>query len=111
MAITARGLAKSYGFNGVLSGLDMDVSAGEVLAIFGPNGSGKTTLLRVLATLTRPDSGRVVINGFDFAKDGALVRSTIGVCMHASLLYGDFTGLGELRWYGGMFSRWGDEER
>lgn len=111
MAITARGLAKSYGFNGVLSGLDMDVSAGEVLAIFGPNGSGKTTLLRVLATLTRPDSGRVVINGFDFAKDAALVRSTIGVVMHASLLYGDLTGRENLRFYGRMFNLAGIEKR
>ena len=104
MAITARGLAKSYGFNGVLSGLDMDVSAGEVFTIFGPNGSGKTTLLRVLATLTRPDSGQVAINGFDFAREAALVRSTIGVVMHSSLLYGDLTGRENLRFYGRMFN-------
>ncbi len=104
MAITARGLAKSYGFNGVLSGLDMDVSAGEVFTIFGPNGAGKTTLLRVLSTLTRPDSGRVVINGFDFAREAALVRSTIGVVMHSSLLYGDLTGRENLRFYGRMFN-------
>lgn len=81
----------------------MDVAAGEVFTIFGPNGAGKTTLLRVLATLTRPDAGRIVINGFDFVKEAALARSTVGVVMHSSLLYGDLTGRENLRFYGRMF--------
>ena len=110
-AISVSGLSKSYGFHGVLSGLDMDVAAGEVLTVFGPNGSGKTTLLRVLATLSRPDAGQVVVNGFDIASESALARSTVGVVMHSSLLYGDLTGRENLRFWGRMFGVDGVEGR
>ena len=64
--VTVRGLTKSFALNGhelnVLRGLDLEVRAGEALAIVGASGSGKTTLLRVLAGLEGPDSGEVLID-------------------------------------------------
>lgn len=102
-AIAARGLEKSFGPVGVLRGLDMIVSAGEVFTIFGPNGAGKTTLIRVLATLTRLDGGEMTINGFDPSKHRERLRTTVGVVLHESLLYGDLTGRENLRFYSKMF--------
>ncbi len=98
-----RGLEKSFGHVGVLRDLDMTVRNGEVLTIFGPNGAGKTTLIRILATLARPDAGEITINGVDPAKQAEAVRTTIGVVMHAPLLYGDLTGRENLRFYSKMF--------
>jgi lipoprotein-releasing system ATP-binding protein len=67
--IQARQLVKGYrtaaGYVSVLEGLDLDVAAGEMLAITGASGVGKSTLLHVLGTLDRPDSGTVLVEGED----------------------------------------------
>lgn len=51
----------------VLSGVSIEVSAGESVAVTGPSGSGKTTLLNILGTLDQPDEGSVVLGGSDTA--------------------------------------------
>lgn len=67
--LVVAGLAKSYcrtsdgRRQAVLSGLDLHVHAGEMVAVTGPSGVGKTTLARCLAGLTRPDAGRLLIDG------------------------------------------------
>jgi putative ABC transport system ATP-binding protein len=62
----------------ILGGIDLDVSAGEVVAILGPSGSGKSTLLGLLAGLDRPTEGEIMIDGRALAtldEDGlALLR-------------------------------------
>ncbi|MEQ8848567.1 ABC transporter ATP-binding protein [Botrimarina sp.] len=65
--LTARGVTKTYRKGAVeapvLRGADLEVAAGEMLAVVGQSGSGKSTLLHVLATLDRPDSGEVHYDG------------------------------------------------
>ena len=65
--VTIRDLAKSFALNGqrlqVLRDLNLNIEAGESLAIVGASGSGKTTLLRVLAGLEDADDGEVLISG------------------------------------------------
>ena len=62
-ALAARGIYKSFGRRRVLTGADLDVAPGELVAVVGENGTGKTTLLRILAGDVRPDAGTVVIGG------------------------------------------------
>ncbi|MGH8943331.1 MAG: ATP-binding cassette domain-containing protein, partial [Acidimicrobiia bacterium] len=52
-------LRKSFGDNEVLKGIDLDVTRGEVVVIFGRSGSGKSTLLRCINFLEEPTSGSV----------------------------------------------------
>jgi ABC-2 type transport system ATP-binding protein len=89
-----------------LAGVDLDVPSGTTLGVLGHNGAGKTTLIRVLATLIKPGSGRVAVDGLDVVADADLVRGRIGVTgQYAGLddfltgrenleLIGRLTGLG-----------------
>ena len=61
--LAARGLVKTYGDVHALAGVDIDISAGDVLAVVGPSGSGKTTLLHVLSGILRADGGVVFLDG------------------------------------------------
>ena len=65
----ARGLEMSFGQTHALRGVDLDVAAGEVLAVTGPSGSGKSTLLHVMAGVLVPDAGRVDYHGADTTQD------------------------------------------
>jgi len=56
-------VCKSYGELRVLDDLDLDIAAGEKVAIIGPSGSGKTTILRLLMTLERYESGTIEVGG------------------------------------------------
>lgn len=69
--IRIRGLSKGYRRGGqvipVLLDLDMDVAAGEFVALMGPSGSGKSTLLNLIAGIDKPSSGTIAIGGVDIA--------------------------------------------
>ena len=67
--ISIRGLTKRYGKNTVLDGIDLDIAAGERVAVIGPSGTGKSTLLRCLNYLDRPDGGVIRIG--DLTVDAA----------------------------------------
>ncbi|MDR1779814.1 MAG: ABC transporter ATP-binding protein [Tannerella sp.] len=63
--IRATGITKSFDNLQILKGIDLEVNAGEIVAIVGPSGAGKTTLLQIIGTLDSPDSGKVEIDGVE----------------------------------------------
>ena len=70
------GLTKRYAPDvAALTGVTFDVPAGEFVAVLGPSGAGKTTLFRCLTGLTRPDGGRVRIDGRDIWRGAADLRA------------------------------------
>ncbi len=69
-----------------LAGLDLHAAAGQVTAVLGPNGAGKSTLVRAIATLLRPDAGRLVVAGIDASRRPDQVRKVIGLAgQHAAV--------------------------
>jgi ABC-type multidrug transport system ATPase subunit len=85
-AIAVTAVRKAFGQVTALDGVDLSVTAGTLTALLGPNGAGKTTLVRIIATLSRPDAGRVRVFGFDVTTQGRQVRARIG-------LTGQYAGL------------------
>jgi heme exporter protein A len=102
-AIRVEGVQKAFGRTPVLRGVDLVVPWGLVLTLLGANGSGKTTLIKILATLTRADTGRVVIGGMDTTSRGPGARRLLGVVTHDPLLYDDLTGRENMRFFAKMF--------
>ena len=87
--VSCHGLVHIYRLEGsdvlALSGVDLDVAAGEVVGLLGPSGSGKSTLLNLFAGLLRPSAGRLTIGSHDIARldERGLARmraADVGVC-------------------------------
>jgi ABC-2 type transport system ATP-binding protein len=91
-AIEAHGLVKVYGENRALDGIDLTVRRGQVFGFLGPNGAGKTTTIRILATLTRPDSGTARVLGHDVISERDAIRARVAVTGQFAALDEDLTG-------------------
>jgi lipoprotein-releasing system ATP-binding protein len=96
--IKVENINKSFGQVDVLKDVSLNIAAGEVVSIVGPSGAGKTTLLQIIGTLSRQDSGRVLINGIDLNTIGDKKLSrfrnqNIGFVFQFHNLLGEFTAL------------------
>lgn len=93
LAVVCRRVVHIYRIEGsdvvALSGVDLSISSGEMVALVGPSGSGKSTLISLLAGLMRPSAGRISVGGYDIGKlsDAELNRlrgTEIGVVLQGA---------------------------
>jgi branched-chain amino acid transport system ATP-binding protein len=79
--LEVRNLKVTYGGIEAVKGIDLDVGAGELVALIGANGAGKTTTLKTLAGILRPTAGRILYNGADITARPAfeLVREGLAL--------------------------------
>jgi len=77
--ILAQGLVKTFGQKAVVNGVDLDVSAGEIVGLLGPNGAGKTTTFYMIVGLIPSTAGTVSINGQDVTKLKMHQRARLGL--------------------------------
>ena len=75
------GIRKRFGATVALAGVDLDVRAGEVLALVGENGAGKSTLMKILSGAHRADAGTMQLDGRPYAPGGPLDARRAGVVM------------------------------
>jgi ABC-2 type transport system ATP-binding protein len=94
VAISVRGLRKTYGDNVAVDGIDLDVARGEVFALLGPNGAGKTTTVEILEGYRRRDSGDVSVLGVDPGGPEKAVsawRARIGIVLQGTGEFDELT--------------------
>ena len=98
-AIAANGLSQRFGPRQALRSLNLELEAGERLAVLGDNGAGKTTLLRLLATISRPAAGSLQLFGLDAIRQRSALRPRIGYLAHQPGLYPALTALENLQFF------------
>jgi len=93
--LQVRGLTKTFGGLVATSRVDLDVVAGETLAVIGPNGAGKTTLIAQLAGELTPDAGVIRFAGRDITALAAPARAGLGLARSFQItsVFRDFTAL------------------
>ena len=91
-AISATGLARRFGDNDAVAGVDLEVAQGEIYGFLGPNGAGKSTTVRMLTTLLSPTGGTARVAGFDVRDEPERVRLRIGVALQEAALDPKQTG-------------------
>lgn len=113
----ARREMKAEGFSGseiaALRDVSFECHPGRVFGLLGPNGAGKTTALRVIATMLRPTSGSVKVNGHDVAREPEAVRKQIGFLTGNTGLYDRLTPVEMVRYHADLHGMRSDrfEER
>ena len=75
MKLVGAGICKSWGATHVLRGVDFTCEPGTLTALTGANGAGKTTLIRILATILRPDAGKITLGELDLAAKALKVNA------------------------------------
>jgi ABC-2 type transport system ATP-binding protein len=85
--IVVEDLTKQFDDFVAVSGINLNVAKGQVLALLGPNGAGKTTTVRMLTSILRPTRGRATVAGFDVVNQARQVRASVGVLTEHHGLY------------------------
>ncbi|MGC9163395.1 MAG: ABC transporter ATP-binding protein [Thiomonas sp.] len=102
-AVSFDHVVKRYGRHTAVDGIALEILEGEFFGLLGPNGAGKTTLISMLAGLTRPSSGRVLVHGHDVQQDAAAARRLLGVVPQELVFDPFFTVRQVLRIQSGYF--------
>ena len=111
LLIHLSGVRKAFGGTLVLDEIELEVRAGEAVALLGANGAGKTTLLKILATVWRPSRGTVRVAGYDCAHEADGARRHVGLVAHGSHLSEDLTARENLRFWATLAGGPADRER
>ena len=91
-AVEVKGLNKSYGTKKVLDDVSLYVKPNEIVGFIGPNGAGKSTTMKCLCNLIYPDSGEIIINGYDLFKEREKALESQAALIESPGLYQDMTG-------------------
>jgi ABC-2 type transport system ATP-binding protein len=104
LALQASSLSKSFGTLKAVNGIDFSMRRGEILGLLGPNGSGKSTTMKMILGILKPDTGSIVVEGIDVARDPIGVKRIVGYVPETPQIYDFLTGIEYLDFISDMYS-------
>lgn len=108
--ISVRSISKRYGKRLALEHISFDIGKGEVFGLIGPNGAGKSTFISLLATINKPDSGDILVDGVSILKKPEAYRGRIGYVPQEIALYPMLTAAENLDFWAGIYGVSGPEK-
>lgn len=100
--VVVKNLNKHYGKRHILKDVSFDIFKNEIVGFIGPNGAGKSTTMKCLCNLVIPDSGEIIINGYDLFKERENALRSQASLIEAPGLYRDMTGRKNLQIFAKM---------
>lgn len=109
--IEIENLVKSYGSLTAVDNVSFSIEEGEIYGLLGPNGAGKSTLISIIASLLKPDEGKVLVLGADARKNCKNIKRELGIVPQSIALYKEFTSYENVKLFGELYGLRGKELR
>jgi len=101
--IEVENLTKKFGEFTAVDNISFSIPKGEIFAFLGPNGAGKSTTIKILTTLLKPTSGKVIVNGFNPQKEQNKVRESFGIVFQDQSLDDELTAWENMEFHGVLY--------
>ncbi len=101
--IEVKNLTKKFGDFTAVNDISFTVGRGRIFGFLGPNGAGKTTSIKMLTTLLKPTTGRILLDGQDPAVDQTAVRRTFGIVFQDPSLDDELTARENMEFHGVLY--------
>ncbi|HYA18652.1 MAG TPA: ABC transporter ATP-binding protein [Bryobacteraceae bacterium] len=101
--LEVKAVTKRYGSITAVDGVSFSAGKGETIGLLGPNGAGKTTTVSMVAGITRPDSGEILIEGQAIRRDTDPVKQRIGLVPQDLALYDELPAIENLRFFAALY--------
>lgn len=98
-----RNVTKTFSEKPILKNLNLHVAPGEAVALVGPNGAGKSTAFKCITGLMKPTNGKIIVAGTTVKKNSVHLKRKVGYLGHESFLYGAFSPVENLTFYGKLY--------
>lgn len=101
--IEVSNLTKKFENLVAVDNVSFEVEKGEIFAFLGPNGAGKSTTIKMLTTLLRQDSGKILVNGFDNVIDKNNIRKSFGIVFQDTSLDTELTAYENMEFHAVLY--------
>ena len=101
--IDIKNVTKRFGNLTAVDNISLTINSGELFSFLGPNGAGKTTTIKMLTGLIVPDSGSILLNGFDIVENPVAAKRRVGYIPDTPFLYNKLTGVEFLTVAGNLY--------